>query len=121
MKQNYPKFNEKINEMMSLAEMQKQKTRYAILVSYDRGTNTAKLLVEDRNSGELSDIITNVPCPYVNGIQTVAPEPGARCVVGFRDVNETIPFVVSFYVSPNDSGYYHNNNRASSHIPRYMV
>lgn len=58
---------------------------------------------------------------WLNGIQQVAPEMGAKCVVGFRDSNERFPYIIDFYASPNDSSPLFYNNIASTHIPRYLI
>jgi hypothetical protein len=61
----YPKFDKKINEMIMTSEMQKQKTRTAVLASYDVNTNSAKIMLEDRYSDQITDVLTGVPCPMI--------------------------------------------------------
>jgi hypothetical protein len=51
----------------------------------------------------------------------VAPEVGARCVVGFRDSNERFAYIVDIYATPNDPTVLFYNNIASTHIPRYLI
>jgi hypothetical protein len=54
------------------------------------------------------------------GIQTVAPEPGDRCIVGFSDENERYPFVINF-VNDYANEKLLNNGIANTGIPRYMI
>jgi len=61
----YPKFDKKINEMISTSEMQKQKTRLGVIASYDIKTNTARVLLEDRYSEQITDVLTGVSCPMI--------------------------------------------------------
>jgi hypothetical protein len=58
---------------------------------------------------------------YLSGVQNVAPEVGARCVVGFRDSNERFAYIVDIYATPNDPSVLFYNNIASTHIPRYLI
>ena len=121
MKQNYPKFDKKITEMIGNSQLQRERTRYGILVSYDRSNNTAKVMLEDKYSDSISDVLTNVPCPFTGGVQTVAPEPGARCMVGFRNTDETNPYIISFYAGQADMSNLIQNNYATTQVPRYLV
>jgi hypothetical protein len=63
MANKYPKFDKRINEMITTAEMQKQKTRIGVIASYDIKTNTARVLLEDRYSEQITDVLTGVSCP----------------------------------------------------------
>jgi len=121
MKQNYPKFDKKITEMINSSQIQRERPRYGILVSYDRSKNTAKIMLEDRYSDSISDVLTNVPCPFTAGVQTVSPEPGARCIVGFRNATETNPYVISFYVTQADMSGLTRNDYAATQVPRYLI
>lgn len=60
---NYPKFDKKISEMITTAEMQRSKTRYGVIASYNKDTNTVKILLEDRYSDQITDVLSDVPCP----------------------------------------------------------
>lgn len=54
------------------------------------------------------------------GIQTVAPEPGDRCIVGFRDENERIPYIINFMDDFSNEKKF-NSSIANTGIPRYMI
>jgi hypothetical protein len=53
-------------------------------------------------------------------VQSVAPEPGDRCIVGFSDENERSPYIINFI---NDFSNERNVNSsiANTGIPRYMI
>jgi len=121
MKQNYPKFDQKIQDVINNTNLQRERTRNGVLISYDRLRNTAKVMLEDKYSDSISDVLTNVPCPFVGGMQVVAPEPGTRCVVGFRNTSETNAYIISFYASPVNMNSFIRNNYATTQVPRYLV
>lgn len=54
------------------------------------------------------------------GIQTVAPEPGDRCIVNFNDENERSAYIVSF-INDFNNGRITNNSIANSSIPRFLI
>lgn len=54
------------------------------------------------------------------GIQMVAPEPGDRCVIGFRDDNERFPYVINFIDDFQNEKKF-NSSIANTGIPRYMI
>lgn len=60
------------------------------------------------------------PVQIYTGIQSVAPEPGDRCIVGFSDENERSPYIINFI---NDFSNERNVNSsiANTGIPRYMI
>lgn len=51
--------------MISTSEMQRQKTRLGVIASYDIKTNTARVLLEDRYSEQITDVLTGVSCPMI--------------------------------------------------------
>ena len=54
------------------------------------------------------------------GVQTVSPEPGDRCIVGFSDENERSPYIINFINDfPNERNV--NIGIANTGIPRYMI
>ena len=57
--------------------------------------------------------------PFI-GIQSVAPEPGDRCIVGFSDENERFPYIVNF-VNDYANERLINSSIANTGIPRYMI
>lgn len=118
---NYPKFDKKIQDQITATEMKKARTRPGVIMSYDNKTNTAVVILEDQYSEGVGNVIKNVACPSMRGIQTVAPVPGARCLVGFRDGNEARPYIVNYYDDTN-SGYNHAYQyKVNTGIPRFMV
>jgi hypothetical protein len=117
----YPKFDQKISDMIGTAEMQKQKTRFGVVASYDKDTNTAKVMIENRYSDQMTDVVTNVSCLMIQGLQSVAPEVGARCLVGFRDNSERMPYILSFYATPHDMSPMMYNSMSDMGIPRYLI
>ncbi len=117
----YPKFDQKITDMIGTAEMQKQKTRFGVVASYDKNTNTAKVMIENRYSDQMTDVVTNVSCPMIQGLQSVAPEIGARCLVAFKDGTEAMPYILSFYATPHDMSPLMYNSASDMGIPRYLI
>lgn len=117
----YPKFDKKINDLITESRFQQTRSRPGVVISFDRRSNTANIILEDKMSGEVGEILRDVPCPDTQGIQSVAPFAGSRCVVGFRDDNERYPFIISFI---NDINY-HSKNRINysvdTGIPNFLI
>jgi hypothetical protein len=117
---NYPKFDQKINDQIIASRMQQSRPRMGTVVEYNRTSNTITVVLESQYSDTVGNIVNKIPCPSTYGIQTVAPEPGDRCVIGFRDENERFPYVISFLNDyPNERAK--NSSIANTGIPRYMI
>jgi len=118
---NYPKFDKKINEFIDNKRFTQTRTRPGVVISFDKKKNTANILLEDKMSGDIGNILREVPCPDTQGVQTVAPLAGARCMVGFRDDNERYPYIVSFI---NDINYQAKNRvhySVETGIPNFLI
>lgn len=107
---NYPKFDQKINDQISLAKMQQAKPRIGTVVQYNKYTHTAMVVLQSQYAGTIGNIIKDVPCPMIYGVQTVAPEPGDECMVGFQDDNERNPYIITF-ISQYANGKITRNTR----------
>lgn len=118
---NYPKFDKKIQDQITANKMQDAKTRPGVIMSYDKITNTAIVLLEDHYSNGIGNIVKNVACPYTRGVQTVAPVSGERCLVGFRDNNEAKPYIIDYYDDIQLNKNYFYNNTVNTGIPKFMV
>lgn len=62
-----------------------------------------------------------VPCPTIQGVQVVAPIAGSRCIVGFRDDSETVPYVVSFVDDGSSVGKYGPSTFINTGIPKFLI
>ena len=118
---NYPKFDKKIQDQIDLSQMQRSRSRPGVIMSYNNNNNTAVVVLEDHHSENVGNIIKDVVCPSARGVQIVAPVPGSRCLIGFRDNNEAKPYVINYYDDTN-SGYNRAYQyRVNTGIPRFMV
>lgn len=117
----YPKFDQKINDSISEARFKQTRSRPGVVVSFDKKTNTAAIVLEDKMSNQVGEVLREVPCPDTQGVQTVAPTAGSRCIIGFRDDNERYPYIISFI---NDINY-QNKNRIhysiDTGIPNFLI
>jgi len=118
---NYPKFDQKINDQISNHKFQQSKTRPATIMGYDQRTNTATIMLDEKYSNTIGDMIANVQCPFLYGVQTVAPTPGTRCYVAFRDNAEREPYIIGYFNDENSGFKFIVNNSVDTGIPRYMV
>lgn len=116
----YPKFDQKINDQIQSARMQQARSRMGTVAQYDKIHNTLTIIIESQYSDTVGGVIENVPCPIIYGIQSVQPGPGDRCIVGFRDENETIPYIINF-IDDFKSDKIINMGIANNGIPRYMI
>jgi hypothetical protein len=62
----YPKFEQNIVSKIDEKNFQQTKSRIGVVMSYDKRSNTAVLVLEDRMSGAIGDIVKDVPCPDVH-------------------------------------------------------
>lgn len=118
---NYPKFDNKIQTQIDESRMRQAKTRPGVIMSFDIRTNSASVILDDQFSGQMGNIIHSVPCPINNGVQTVAPEPGTRCLIGFRDDNERSAYVISIFEEVGLSSGYMYNYSVNTGIPKFMA
>lgn len=117
---NYPKFENKIQNQIDQSKMRQARGRPGIIMAYDIRTNSASILVDDQMSGQIGNIMHDVPCPVSVGIQMVAPEPGTRCYVQFRDDNEGSAYVAFYFDQHQVSSSYSRNYTVNTGIPKYM-
>lgn len=118
---NYPKFDNKIQNQIDISRMKQSRTRPGVVMQFDKKMNTAVVILDDPLSGQLGNIINNVPCPEIMGIQMVSPGPGTRCLVGFRDDNESSPYIITYFTDPGKNSGYFNNYVANTGIPKFMA
>ncbi len=117
----YPKFDEKLKSHISNNQLQQSKTRSGTIMSYNKMNNTAVIILDDRMTNQIGDIIRNVPCPATLGVQSVAPTAGTRCIVGFADTNERFPHIVSYIDDTNSVGRYMPNYSVNTGVPKFMI
>lgn len=119
---NYPKFDKKIQEQIDDSSIRGSKTRRGTIVSYNKYKNTAKVMAESRNTSGFGNVFLDVPCPGVgNGIQQSSPEPGMQCIIGFEDVNESLPYIVSIMNSKRFDPGIASTTYIQTGIPKFMV
>lgn len=118
---NYPKFDKKIQDQIDGTILRLPKTRPGTIMGYDSSTNLATIVLDEQNSDAIGNVIHSVPCPVTRGIQAVSPTVGTRCLVGFRDNNETNPYVLNYFddITTRTNSIY--NSVLSTGVPRFMV
>ena len=118
---NYPKFDKKIQEQIHNTIIKQSKTRPGMITNYDKVSNTAVVVLEEQVSEAMGNILRNVPCPVHRGVQTVSPVAGTRCLVAFRDNNESNPYIVNYFEDTNLNKSYFSNYIVNTGVPRFMV
>ena len=118
---NYPKFDKKIQDQIDNVSMQKSRTRPGIIVSYNRASSTADVILDEQYSESMGNVLKNVPCPLVKGVQSVSPTMGTRCLIGFRDANESNPYILNFFDDVTTNKFHIRNSTVNTGIPRFMV
>jgi hypothetical protein len=118
---HYPKYEEKLNSEFESRKLKDSKPRFGTVVSYDRNTNTIAVIMDDKYSNSIGNMYRDVPCPAINGIQSVAPNAGSRCVLGFRDNSENDAYVISFLEENSSIGKYGPSYVINTGIPKYLV
>ena len=118
---NYPKFDKKIQDQIDNVSMQKSRTRPGIIVSYNRASSTADVILDEQYSENMGNVLKNAPCPLVKGVQSVSPTLGTRCLIGFRDTNESSPYILNFFDDVTTNKFHIRNSVVNTGIPRFMV
>ena len=118
---NYPKFDQKIRDQIDLVGLQQSKTRPGVIMSYDKINNTAVIVLDDHNTELMGSALSGVPCPTSKGVQAVSPTMGTRCLVGFRDNNESSPYILNFFEDTKRNPSYIANYVVKTGVPRFMV
>jgi len=116
---NYPKFDKKITDQIEDSKFKEIKNRPGTVMGYNSHNNTATVMVDEKYSSVVGNILPNVPCPFTYGIQSVAPSPGTRCLVGFRDQHEEGPYIIMYF---NEIHSHKNvrNTSVDTGVPKYM-
>lgn len=117
----YPKFDQKINNLIQDSKFQESKTRPGTIIEYDKMSNTATVILDEKRGGTVGDIVNRVPCPFNYGIQGVAPHAGTKCVVAFRNDSERDPYIVSIIAEAFDTVKTIRNNSVNTGIPKFMI
>jgi hypothetical protein len=121
MQKKYPRFDKKIQEQIDATRLKESRTRPGMVISFNPVNNTATVVVDDPHSGKPGQVLNNVPCPVTKGLQTVAPFVGTRCLIGFRNTQETDPYILNFFDDVKSSSYYNRNYSVETGIPRYLI
>jgi len=121
MQSNYPKFDKKIQEQIDNTRLRESRTRPGVIISFNKVTNTATVVVDDQHSGKPGAVLKDVPCPITKGLQTVSPFMGTRCLVGFRNTEETDPYILNFFDDTRASSYYNRSYSVDTGIPKFLI
>lgn len=116
------KTQKQINQTLESRQWQRNATgSVGVIITYDKYSNTATVLVSKPETDEADEILHNVPCPTFIGVQMAAPEPGRPCYVLFKNGMVTQPLISHFY----NHRYLENdlNRQSPSHmnLPTYML
>jgi hypothetical protein len=118
---NYPKFDQKIQDQINLSNLQQPRTRPGVVMSFNKMSNTAVVVLDDHNSELMGSVLNDVPCPVTKGVQSVSPTIGTRCLVAFRDTNESSPYILNFFDDTKRNISFPLNYVVDTGIPRFMV
>lgn len=121
MRKIYPKFDQKIQEQISRTQLQQPRSRPGVIMAFDKYNNTATIVLDDHNTELMGAPIHGVPCPVNKGIQSVAPSIGTRCLVGFRDTNESDPYVLNYFEDTSRNPSFTNSYIVDTGVPRFLV
>lgn len=111
----------KIHETISADRAQKPNGVLGVISSYDRYTHTATVIASRPDTDEVEEILQNVPCPVLLGVQAVAPEPGRPCYVVFKGGNRTQALITHYYNHRYDQYDYSRQTKADVAIPSYLL
>lgn len=114
------KQNDTLN-LINQTRNQNTSGRIGSVVSYDKFSNTATIIVSKQNSNQIDQILKNVQCPAIVGLQTVSPTPGRTCWVVFKDGNINQPLITHFFNHDYSGSEYQKQNSIAFSIPSYLM
>lgn len=118
----YPKFQAKVRNQIVDPIMQQQQTPgYAVVLTFDKITNTCDVVTAMPGSDEMGEVYTNVPVPHTAGVQQAAPKVGVMCWLAFRDGTRGDPFITHFFDLAYSKNTFQRQNRAVMETPRFMI
>jgi len=115
------KINQTIKNTINEHQFQKMVGCLGVISSYDAGSNTATVMITKEQTDEISDVIKNVMCPRIMGIQTVAPTAGLLCWVVFKDNNFTQPLITQYYNHRFNQFDYSKNVKSTNMLPSHLL
>jgi hypothetical protein len=110
-----------VNEAILRDKAQKPLGVLGVISSYDRYTHTCTVIVSRPDTDEVEEILRNVPCPVLLGVQAVAPEPGRPCYVVYKGGNKSQALITHFYNHRYSEYDYSRQTRAEVAIPSYLL
>lgn len=102
-------------------KLQSMTGRLGVIASYDDVTNTATVMISGEQSDAVEDILRNVMCPVVLGVQSVAPSAGRLCWVVFKNGNYSQPLISHYYNHRYDQYDYPKQTQANNGLPSYLL
>lgn len=94
--------------------------RIGVISSYNKYRNVATVMIVKDETDEIDEVLPNVPCPTLLGIQTVNPEPGMLCYVLFKSNNVQNAVITEFYSMKYESRYHFKQTYSPNMIPNYL-
>jgi len=94
---------------------------FGVVSSYQRHTNTVTVVVTKSDTDEIDEVLNNVPCPVLLGIQSVAPTPGMPCYVLYKGGNRSQAVISHFYNHRYSDYNYGPQNETPTAIPSYLL
>ncbi len=93
---------------------------YGIVITHDKVSNTATVLMAQSDSDLPGDMYHDVPCPVQLGIQSVNPEKGRTCWVTFKNNDRQYPVITHFYNYYYADSDGNKQQNAKSPLPRFI-
>lgn len=116
------KFEEKLRRnIVDTAMREDYAPTLGIVLQYNSETHQATVVTARPGSQQVGEAFHNVPCPQTNGVQTVAPEPGRPCWLGFPNGTKNSPVIISYFNPSYRENDYRTQNYAVNDTPRFMM
>lgn len=110
-----------IRECLTADRGQSPSGVFGVVTSYSRYTNTATVVVTKADTDEIDEVLNNVPCPVLLGIQSVAPTPGMPCYILYKGGNSSQAVISHFYNHRYNDYNYGPQNETPTAIPTYLL
>lgn len=115
------KVQKQIDNSLQVNSYNKRTGSVGTILSYDRYSNSASVLLSKPETDEIEEVLQGVPCPTYIGVQMAAPEPGRLCWIVFKNGNLTQPLITHYYNHRYDMFDYSRQTVSGVNTPSYML
>jgi len=119
---NMPRLDKHLGDTYRSQSQQETTTgRYGIIMSFNKYTNTATVMLVQENTGAIEGLYKHVPCPVYPGVINAAPRPGEQCWVEFKGRSSAHPIITHYFNHLYKEYEYTERSNANVGVPKFSL